>query len=56
MTKTSEIYRTLLKRQAEQVRNIGRNLRNPHLREQFEMLALDIAGGTEGLEQQDNMN
>jgi hypothetical protein len=56
MTKTSEIYRTLLRRQAEQLRTVARNLRNPNLRDQFERLALDIAGGTEGQKQQGKMN
>jgi len=56
MTKTSEIYRTLLRRQAEQLRNIARDLRNPNLRDQFERLALEIAGGTEGQNRQDNLN
>jgi hypothetical protein len=56
MTKTSEIYRTLLRRQAEQLRNIARDLRNPNLRDQFERLALEIAGGTEGQNRRGNLN
>jgi hypothetical protein len=56
MTKTSELYRTLLLRQAEQLRNIARDLRDPKLRDQFERLALDIASGTEGQSRQGNLN
>jgi hypothetical protein len=56
MTKTSELYRTLLQQQAEQLRNIAQNLRDPKLRDQFERLALDIAGGTEGQNRQGNLN
>ncbi len=51
-----EIYRTLLQRQAEQLRNIARDLRDPNLRDQFERLALDITGGTEGQNRQGNLN
>jgi hypothetical protein len=56
MTKTSELYRSLLKRQAEQLRNIARDLRDPNLRDLFERLGLDIAGGTEGQNRQGNLN
>jgi hypothetical protein len=48
MTKTSELYQSLLKRQAEQLRNIARDLHDTNLRDQFERLALDIAAEPKG--------
>jgi hypothetical protein len=41
MTKKSEIYRTLLRRQAEQLQKIARSFRDPRVRDRVERLALE---------------
>jgi hypothetical protein len=46
MTKKSEIYRTLRRRQAEQLQRIAKSLRDSRVRDRVERLALDIVEGT----------
>jgi hypothetical protein len=56
MTKKSEIYRTLLRRQAEQLQKIARSFRDPRVRDRVERLALDIVGGNDGQQRQESLN
>jgi hypothetical protein len=39
-----EIYRNLLRWQAEKLRTLAQDIRDPKVRDRFEQLALDIGG------------